>query len=116
MRQEEDLRKLAQDEEEVIETGGLPPFWKPEQEHEEREGRLMAVRALEKGDVLHVRTRQGMIGVPVSTTMAEVDFRAIIGKDLRFTFEGTADTKSGYKVKLFRIAILRKKDDEDVPF
>jgi hypothetical protein len=48
--------------------------------------------------------------------MAEIDFREMIGRRLRFVFKGAVDTKSGNKVKLFQISALKKEDDEDVPF
>jgi len=118
MRQEEVKGEdLEDDEQRLIVTGALPPFWKPEVIGEEREGEVIKVRTLEKGDVVHLQTLEdAVISVPVSVTMAEIDFRAMIGQRLRFRFLGTADTKTGNKVKLFRISVLKKKDDDEVPF
>jgi len=38
------------------------------------------------------------------------------GQRLRFVFKGTTETKSGNKLKLFRITKLRAKTDDEVPF
>jgi hypothetical protein len=115
MRQEEE-KELAEDEERVIGSGGLPPFWKPSVIGEWQEGELMAIRTLDLGDVLHVRAEGGMIGIPVSTTLAEINFHPFIGRSLRFKFMGTADTKAGYKAKLFRVTVLKKRESDEVPF
>jgi hypothetical protein len=115
MRQEEE-KALADDEEKIIGSGGLPPFWKPDIAGETEEGELVSVRTLDLGDVLHVRTDRGMIGIPVSATLAEINFHPFIGRYLRFRFMGTSDTKAGHKAKLFRVTTLKKSEGDGVPF
>lgn len=126
MRQEEEARNLKDQDlrDQVFEEGEeillkpwvLPPFWKPEAEGEARTGELLSIRRLPFGEVLRVRTANGIIAISQSIAMAEIDFRPLVGRRLRFIFKGTVDTKSGNKVKLFQISVLKKEDDEDVPF
>jgi len=118
MRQEEDQERDTREEEEqvLLEPGELPPFWKPEANGDMREGELLSIRKLPYSEVLHVRTLSGgVIAIPVSYSMEEVNFWALKGQRLRFVFKGTTETKAGNKVKLFRITKLREKSDE-VPF
>lgn len=121
MRQEEETgsRKGLEDDEEssLLEPGELPPFWKPEREGENRQGELLSIRKLPYSEVLHVRTESGVIAIPISYSMEEINFWALKGQRLRFVFKGTTETKSGNRVKLFRITKLRaKKLDDEVPF
>lgn len=119
MRQEEEARPergLEDDEERsLLEPGELPPFWKPKEIGDVREGELISIRKLPFSEVLHVRTDRGIIAIPISYSMEEVNFWAMKGQSLRFVFKGTTETKSGNNVKLFRITKLREKK-EDVPF
>jgi len=121
MRQEEVQRNardsvLEEEEQVLLEPGELPPFWKPEENGDMREGELLSIRKLPYSEVLHVRTDRGVISIPISYSMEEVNFWALKGERLRFVFKGTTETKSGNKVKLFRITKLRAKNDEEVPF
>ena len=120
MRQEEvarPVRDLEDDEEgTLLEPGDLPPFWKPEIDGEVRQGELLSIRKLPYSEVLHVRTESGVIAIPISYSMEEVNFWALKGKGLRFVYKGTTETKSGNKVKLFRITKLRSKREDEVPF
>jgi hypothetical protein len=119
MRQEEEARpeKGLEDDEErsLLEPGDLPPFWKPVLAGSMVQGELLSIRKLPYSEVLHVRTDQGVIAIPISYSMEEVNFWALKGQRLRFVFKGTTETKSGNNVKLFRITKLREKSDE-VPF
>jgi len=120
MRQEEVQRNakesVPEEEQVLLEPGELPPFWKPEVDGDMREGELLSIRKLPYSEVLHVRTGMGVIAIPISYSMEEVNFWALKGQQLRFVFKGTTETKSGNKVKLFRITKLRAKKDEEVPF
>jgi len=119
MRQEEVQEKDAKEEDEeqvVLEPGELPPFWKPGANGDMREGELLSIRKLPYSEVLHVRTDHGVIAIPLSYSMEEVNFWALKGQRLRFVFKGTTETKSGNKLKLFRITKLRAKTDDEVPF
>jgi hypothetical protein len=122
MRQEEDTRGRGEDaaleegEEVLLRPGDLPPIWKPEAIGEAQVGELLSIKKLPFGDVLRLRTAAGIIAIPQSVAMAEIDFREMIGRRLRFVFKGAVDTKSGNKVKLFQISVAKKSDDEDVPF
>lgn len=121
MRQEEEKRNLSdqvleEGEEVILVPGNLPPIWKPEKEGETERGELLSIKKLPFGDVLRLRTSHGIIAVPQSVAMAEIDFHELIGSRLRFVFKGVVDTKSGNKVKLFQISVSKKEDAEDVPF
>lgn len=100
----------------LLEPGELPPFWKPEDVGDMREGELLSIRKLPFSEVLHVRTDMGVIAIPISYSMEEINFWALKGRKLRFIFKGTSETKSGNKVKLFRITKLKEKKEEEVPF
>jgi len=116
MRQEEAFKEMGEEEEQVLlEPGELPPFWKPKVDGEWRQGELLSIRKLPYSEVLHVRTDRGLIAIPISYSMEEINFWALKGQRLRFVFKGTTETKAGNKVKLFRITKLRAKSDE-VPF
>jgi hypothetical protein len=120
MRQEEARNAkdavFEEGEEILLRPGDLPPIWKPEAVGESEVGELLSIKKLPFGDVLRLRTAAGIIAIPQSVAMAEIDFREMIGRRLRFVFKGAVDTKSGNKVKLFQISALKKEDDEDVPF
>ncbi|MCJ7828471.1 MAG: hypothetical protein MUP81_01875 [Dehalococcoidia bacterium] len=120
MRQEEESRGLKdqalEDGEEVIlRPGDLPPIWKPETVGETKVGELLSVKELKFGEVLRIRTAKGIEAVPQTVSMAEIDFRALVGSRLRFIFKGAVETKSGFMVKLFQISVLKEKDGEDFP-
>jgi len=121
MRQEEESRSradqaLEEGEETILRPGDLPPIWKPETVGEVLVGELLSIKKLTFGDVLRIRTAKGIEAVPQSVAMAEIDFRELIGRRLRFIFKGTVETKSGFMVKLFQISVSKKRDDEDFPF
>jgi len=121
MRQEEEARpeKGLEDDEErsLLEPGDLPPFWKPEMMGAMMQGELLSIRKLPYSEVLHLRTDTGVVAIPISYSMEEVNFWALKGQRLRFVFKGTTETKSGNRVKLFRITKLKAKEkSEEVPF
>ena len=108
---------LEEGEVTILKPGDLPPIWKPETVGEVLVGELLSIKKLTFGDVLRIRTAKGIEAVPQSVAMAEIDFRELIGRRLRFIFKGTVETKSGNKVKFFQISVKSKKRfGEDVPF
>lgn len=94
-----------EDGEELIhDSSELPPFWKPETAGEALRGVVCSVRKTQfEKPAVHVRTAQGMIAVPVSYGLEDVNFEALTGRRLTITFKGLVETKSGRFVKQFRV-------------
>jgi hypothetical protein len=94
-----------EDGEELIhDSSGLPPFWKPETAGEALRGVVCSVRKTKfEKPAVHLRTALGMMAVPVSAGLEDVNFEALTGRRLTITFKGLAETKSGRFVKQFRV-------------
>ena len=101
----EDAETSDANEEELIhDSSELPPFWKPEVVGEALRGVPCSVRKTQfEKPAVHFRTPTGMIAVPVSAGLEDVNFEALIGRRLTITFLGLAETKSGRQVKQFRV-------------
>jgi hypothetical protein len=97
-----------EDEELIHDSSDLPPFWKPEVVGEKVQGVVCSVRKTQfEKPAVHFRTPTGMIAVPVSIGLEDVNFEALIGRRLTITFKGLVETKAGRQVKQFRVTAER---------
>ena len=101
----EDAETSDANEEVLIhDSSELPPFWKPEVVGELIQGVVCSVRKTQfEKPAVHFRTSTGMMAVPVSVGLEDVNFEALIGRRLTITFKGLVETKAGRQVKQFRV-------------
>lgn len=105
----EDAETSDANEEELIhDSSELPPFWKPEAAGDSVRGVVCSVRKTQfEKPAVHLRTELGMVAVPVSAGLEDVNFEALIGRRLTIAFKGLVETKSGRFVKQFRVTAER---------
>lgn len=101
------------DEETIFDPGQDFEFWKPEVAGQELRGRL--VRVKEKGTygpTLRVSTPEGLRAVGLTEQLKDVDWKALVGRDLIFVFLGWRELKGGTRMRNVKVKALQAR----IPF
>jgi hypothetical protein len=97
------------DEEIILEPGDLPPFFQPKEKGERVTGEVRSVRKSKYGPTAHLMTAAGMVSVPKSAAMADVNFEKLIGRIVTVTFMGNVETQSGRQMRDYKITARKEK-------
>ena len=88
------------------EPGKGMEIWKPTEKGQNVVGKLLKISQTRFNEVLRISTElDGVISVPVSTFLEDIDFKRYVGQVISLTFEGTA----GRGCKLFTVSVLEPK-------
>lgn len=81
-------------------------LWKPEEVGEYILGKLMMIATAKFGPILRFSTDEGIVSVPVSHYLSDIDFEPYVGRRFYIRFEG----KAGRNCRLFRVTVLKEKE------
>ncbi len=84
-------------------------MWKPSKLGETVEGKLIQITKTQFGDVLRIKTKKGVVSVPVTTFLQDIDFEEFANETLKVTFKGIV----GRNMKLFDVFHV---PSEETPF
>jgi len=88
------------------EPGQGMEMWKPKEKGQNITGKLLKISQIRFGSILRISTEfEGVVTVPVSTFLEDIDFEKYIGQIVSLTFEGIA----GRGCKLFTVSVLEPK-------
>lgn len=95
------------EEEELIkEPGSGMEMWKPEKEGEKVVGKLLAISQTRFNKILRISTElDGVISVPISTFLEDVDFDRLVGEKISIQYTG----KAGRNCRLFKVSHFKAK-------
>lgn len=100
-------------EETVFDPGQRFEFWKPQVAGQELRGRLVRVKEKGKyGPTLRVSTPDGVRAVALSEQLADVDWKAFVGRTLIFVFLGWEELKKGYQMRNIKVKAVK----DELPF
>jgi len=101
------------DEESIFDPGQGFSFWKPEVAGQELRGRFVRIKLSgQYGPTLRFRTDDGLKAVALTDQLADVDWRALVGRSLILRFLGWVETKRGYKMRSIKVAAVK----DEIPF
>lgn len=79
-----------------------PNFWKPIKKGDRLVGKLISITSSQYGDILRVSTKKGIVHVPITTYLKDIDFESNLGSVFSFVF----DKVVGRGCKLFTVTVF----------